>query len=68
MFARFGVDLPLPTRILIGMSDFFVNYWMFMVGVIVGLIFAFKAWVKTDKGLETVGSIPSQDASDRWSG
>jgi MSHA biogenesis protein MshG len=52
MFARFGVDLPLPTRILIGMSDFFVNYWMLMVGVIVGLIFAFKAWVKTDKGLE----------------
>jgi len=52
MFARFGVDLPLPTRILIGMSEFFVNYWGIMLGVIFGLIFAFKAWVKTDKGLE----------------
>ncbi|TCN77613.1 MSHA biogenesis protein MshG [Vibrio crassostreae] len=52
MFARFGVDLPLPTRILIGMSEFFVNYWGLMLGVIFGLIFAFKAWVKTDKGLE----------------
>jgi MSHA biogenesis protein MshG len=52
MFSRFGVDLPLPTRILIGMSDFFVNYWGLMLAVIFGLIFAFKAWVKTDDGLE----------------
>ncbi|PMM51709.1 type II secretion system F family protein [Vibrio splendidus] len=52
MFSRFGVDLPLPTRILIGMSEFFVNYWGLMLAVIFGLIFAFKAWVKTDKGLE----------------
>lgn len=52
MFSRFGVDLPLPTRILIGMSDFFVNYWMLMIGVIVGGIFAFKAWIGTDDGLE----------------
>ncbi|MFA0071595.1 type II secretion system F family protein, partial [Vibrio breoganii] len=36
MFARFGVDLPLPTRILIGMSEFFVNYWGLMLGVIFG--------------------------------
>ena len=53
MFARFGVDLPLPTRILIAMSDFFVNYWMFMLGALVGLIFAFRAWVNTDAGRET---------------
>ncbi|MCK6262264.1 type II secretion system F family protein [Vibrio sp. ZSDE26] len=52
MFSRFGVDLPLPTRILIGMSDFFVNYWAFMIGVMVGLLFAFKAWVNTASGRE----------------
>lgn len=53
MFSKFGVDLPLPTRILIGMSDFFVNYWGVMLGVLVGAIFAFKAWVNTDNGRET---------------
>ncbi|KJY71760.1 MSHA biogenesis protein MshG [Vibrio coralliilyticus] len=52
MFARFGVDLPLPTRILITTSEFFVNYWGFMLAGIVSLIFAFKAWVRTEKGQE----------------
>ncbi|MEJ3630209.1 type II secretion system F family protein [Vibrio vulnificus] len=52
MFSRFGVDLPLPTRILIGMSEFFVNYWMLLVGFIVGLIFGFKAWIATADGRE----------------
>ncbi|MER2497597.1 type II secretion system F family protein [Vibrio neptunius] len=52
MFARFGVDLPLPTRILIATSDFFVNYWAFILAGIVSLIFAFKAWVRTATGEE----------------
>ncbi|KFI11956.1 type II secretion system F family protein [Vibrio coralliilyticus] len=52
MFARFGVDLPLPTRILITTSEFFVNYWAFMLAGIVSLSFAFKAWVRTEKGQE----------------
>ena len=52
MFARFGVDLPLPTRILITTSEFFVNYWAFMLAGIVSLIFAFKTWVRTEKGQE----------------
>ncbi|MCG6300375.1 type II secretion system F family protein [Vibrio vulnificus] len=52
MFSRFGVDWPLPTRILIGMSEFFVNYWMLLAGFIVGLIFGFKAWVATADGRE----------------
>ncbi len=52
MFNRFGVDLPLPTRILIGMSDFFVNYWLLMVAAIVAMMFAFRAWLGTPKGRE----------------
>jgi len=52
MFSRFGVDLPLPTKILIGMSEFFVNYWGAMLGVIVGSLFAFKAWIGTADGRE----------------
>jgi len=52
MFNRFGVDLPLPTRILIGMSDFFVNYWLLMVAAIVGAMFGFRAWLGTSAGRE----------------
>lgn len=52
MFARFGVDLPLPTRILIATSEFFVNYWLAMVAAMVGAGFAFKAWVNTADGRE----------------
>ncbi|RJX70681.1 type II secretion system F family protein [Vibrio sinensis] len=52
MFARFGVDLPLPTRILIAMSEFFVNYWAALIAVMLGALFAFKAWLNTAKGRE----------------
>lgn len=52
MFARFGVDLPLPTRILIAMSEFFVNYWAALIAVMFGALFAFKAWLNTAKGRE----------------
>lgn len=52
MFARFGVDLPLPTRILITTSEFFVNYWMLMVAAIVAGLFGFRAWLNTASGRE----------------
>lgn len=41
MFEKFGAQLPLPTRILIGISDFFVNYWLYLLAAIAGLV----AWV-----------------------
>ncbi|MEL7290754.1 MAG: type II secretion system F family protein [Pseudomonadota bacterium] len=52
MFARFGVDLPLPTRILITTSEFFVNYWVMMVAAIVAGLFGFRAWINTAAGRE----------------
>lgn len=52
MFSRFGVDLPLPTRILIATSEFFVNYWIMMVAGIVAALFGFRAWINTASGRE----------------
>ncbi|MBL4829666.1 MAG: type II secretion system F family protein [Aliivibrio sp.] len=57
MFARFEVELPLPTRFLIGMSSFFVNYWPMMLAAVFGAAFAFKAWVRGAKGRETWDKI-----------
>jgi MSHA biogenesis protein MshG len=57
MFARFEVELPLPTRFLIGMSNFFVNYWPMMLAATFGAGFAFKAWVRGAQGRETWDKI-----------
>lgn len=50
MFEKFGADLPVVTKILIGMSNLFVNYWLFLsVGttLLVGGIIYF---VRTPEG------------------
>ncbi len=52
MFQRFGVELPLPTRILIATSNFFVEYWLLILALIIGTMFGFKTWLKTPKGRE----------------
>ncbi|WP_038175297.1 MULTISPECIES: type II secretion system F family protein [Vibrio] len=52
MFARFGVDLPLPTRILITTSEFFVNYWAAMIVVMVAAFLGFRGWTNTAAGRE----------------
>ncbi|WP_117236075.1 type II secretion system F family protein [Vibrio maerlii] len=50
MFAKFGVELPLPTRILIATSDFFVNYWPLLLAIIFGGLFALRTWINTVPG------------------
>jgi len=50
MFAGFGAQLPLPTRILVGISDFFVAYWLYMLVITVGVTFWFISYIKTHNG------------------
>lgn len=50
MFASFGSDLPLPTRILIGLSDFLQRYWWVLFLIVGGLVTAFYAYRKTPDG------------------
>lgn len=50
LFARAGVELPLPTRILLGTSDVFVHYWPAMLMAIAFAAFAARAWVGTASG------------------
>ena len=52
MFSRFGVELPLPTRILIATSNFFVHYWPLMLGAVIVTWIALKAWRQTPAGGE----------------
>ncbi len=50
MFAQFKTALPLPTRILMASSNFFINYWPYLLGAIVICMVTFKYYLKTKKG------------------
>jgi len=50
VFSSFGADLPAPTLFVIGMSEFFVEYWWLIFGSLGGgLYFFFQAWKRNEK-------------------
>jgi len=50
MFAGLGADLPLPTKIVVWMSDFTRRYILFILAGLIGLVFAFRAYYRTQQG------------------
>ena len=50
IFDTLGGQLPLPTRILIGVSDVFRHYFVWLVGVLIILGFLFNKYISTPKG------------------
>jgi MSHA biogenesis protein MshG len=50
VFTSFGAELPLPTRIILAVSDFSVTYWAHILGGMAVAFFAFKRWRKTKSG------------------
>lgn len=50
MFSDFGGILPLPTRLVMGLSDFLRNWWWALVAGAFGISSAFKAYRKTPAG------------------
>lgn len=50
MFTKLGADLPWTTKALLASSDFFVNYWPHVLVMMVGMVFAFNRYVKTEAG------------------
>ncbi|MDM0120523.1 type II secretion system F family protein [Variovorax arabinosiphilus] len=50
VFTSFGADLPAPTLIVMGISEFFVSYWWLIFGVLGGGIYFFlQAWKRNEK-------------------
>ena len=54
MFAGLGAELPLPTRIVINLSNWFVRLLPFLVIAIVLLVFLFRRYYATYGGRRTV--------------
>jgi MSHA biogenesis protein MshG len=50
MFAQFGADLPIPTRILVAMSDFTINRWQLLLGMGVALAVGLRMYVRSEDG------------------
>ncbi len=50
MFASVNLDLPLPTRVVIGMSNVLKHYWWAIIGVMVGSVFMINRYYKTAPG------------------
>ena len=77
MFEKFGAELPLMTRILLAMSDFFVNQWHWLLVSAVGTVYGITRYLKTEKGrwrwdryklrLPAVGSIFERSLLARFS-
>ncbi|MEN5180540.1 type II secretion system F family protein [Comamonas testosteroni] len=58
VFSSFGADLPGPTLIVMGISDFFVKYWYLIFFGIGGAVYFFlQAWKRSEK---------MQRFMDRW--
>jgi type IV pilus assembly protein PilC len=50
LFAGLGAELPLPTRIVIWLSDTLVRFLPFLVGGFVAIVYAIRQYYATEKG------------------
>jgi len=57
MFASVNMELPLPTRIVIGMSGFLTSYWWLMLAVGFGTWFMLKRYYATTSGQKTIDGL-----------
>ena len=50
VFSSFGADLPAPTLFVMGISDYFVQYWWLIFGILGGgLYFFMQAWKRNER-------------------
>ncbi|HEX9804034.1 MAG TPA: type II secretion system F family protein [Gammaproteobacteria bacterium] len=50
VFEGMKMDLPWQTRLLIGLSDFTVAFWPYMVGLVIAAIISARYYIKTPNG------------------
>lgn len=78
IFEQFGGDLPMITKITVGLSNAFTSRWYLFIFGIAGAVWAFKKWRNTDSGRRQwqrfclkipmkIGDIVQKIALARWS-
>ena len=56
-FKETGSQLPGITRAVIGVSDFFQHFGVYLIVAVIGGGFGFRCWIKTPAGARTVMSV-----------
>lgn len=51
VFDSFGSELPFATKILMTTSEFAIDYWPFILGIIISSMIGIKYYLKTEQGL-----------------
>ena len=54
MFKDLGADLPLPTQVVVWLSEFVRTYILLIIAAIFGCVFAIRAYYRTEKGQATI--------------
>jgi type IV pilus assembly protein PilC len=57
MFKDMGAELPLPTQIVIWLSDFVRGYILLILAAMVGGVFALRSYYRTDNGKATIDAL-----------
>jgi type IV pilus assembly protein PilC len=57
MFASANLELPLPTRVVIGMSHFLISFWWAILLAIGGIVFAIRSYYATAAGRLQIDAI-----------
>lgn len=50
LYGEFNAELPLPTRVLMGISDAVIKFWPITLATLIGGFYGFKAYRNTEKG------------------
>lgn len=50
VFSSLGGELPLMTRMMIGMADFLHDWWIALVILVLGFVIFWKVYTRTEKG------------------
>jgi type IV pilus assembly protein PilC len=57
MFKDLGADLPLPTKIVVWLSEFVRSYILIIIAAIVGAVFALRSYYRTETGRSTIDAL-----------
>ncbi len=57
MFKDLGADLPLPTQVVVWLSEFARNYILLIIAGAIGCVFALRAYYRTERGRSTIDAL-----------
>ena len=57
MFKDLGADLPLPTLVVVWLSEFVRSYILLIIAGAIGCVFALRAYYRTENGRSTIDAL-----------